>query len=65
MQKQFTITQMRKIKGISQQELANKLGISASAISRREQKKAKWRINEVVKFCEVLNVDIKDLKLEA
>lgn len=44
--------------GISQQTVANALGLNKSQIHRRETGEAGWRWAEIVKFAKLLNIKL-------
>lgn len=52
---------IRKKYGISQQELANKIGKDRSSIAYWENGKADITLENVIKLSEVLNIPIHDL----
>lgn len=55
------IKHLRNIKGISQQELADKVGIDRSTISRIENNEIETTIDNAIKIAEALEVSINDL----
>ena len=52
---------LRSIHKISQQELADKVGIDRSTISRIENNEIETTIDNAIKIAEVFNVEIPDL----
>ena len=55
------IKHLRNIKGISQQDLADKVGIDRSTISRIENNEIETTIDNALKISDVLDVPIDDL----
>lgn len=55
------IVRFRKIRGMTQVELANFMGSEDSALRRIEKGKTNPTIKTLYKICEVLQVDIKDI----
>ena len=55
------ITKYRKGSGMTQQELADLLGITKNSISNYEQDKTLIDFNILYDFCNLLNVDINDI----
>ena len=58
------IKHLRTEKGISQQTLADKVGVDRSTISRIENNEIETTIDNALKIANVLNVDISDLILK-
>lgn len=52
---------LRTTKGISQQELADKIGIDRSTVSRIENKEIETTLENAIKISEVLNIPLHDL----
>lgn len=50
----------RKEAGLSQRELAEKLGVVRSYVSRTEQGERRVDIIELVDYCKVLNADLHE-----
>lgn len=57
----MTIKQLREKKGYSQQEFANRIGVSQQAVAKWEQIKAYPRSNLLPKISQLLDCDISDL----
>lgn len=57
----LSLTSLRCKKGISQNELAEKIGITGSAISQYESGKRKPNIEVLKKIAQVLNCTVDDL----
>ena len=58
------LKQIRKLKGLSQSELAEKCNISIKSVQAYEQctrKLEKANINTIFKICEVLNCNVNDI----
>lgn len=58
------LKQIRKLKGLSQNELANKCNISVKSIQAYEQRTRKLENanrNTILKICEVLNCNLTDI----
>lgn len=58
------LKQIRKLKGLSQSELAEKCNISVKSVQAYEQgtrKLEKANRNTIIKICEVLNCKISDI----
>lgn len=55
------IKHLRTIKGLSQQGLADKIGIDRSTISRIENNEIETTIDNAIKIADILNVSINDL----
>lgn len=53
----------REYKGISQEEMAKRIGITQAALSQMENPKAKLRRKTLVKIAVALEVDIEQLKI--
>jgi transcriptional regulator with XRE-family HTH domain len=56
-----TIKDARQNKGLSQKQLATKLGTSQSYVSKLEQRQVRVDIIQLKKIAQQLNLDIKDL----
>ena len=55
------IKYLRKVKKISQQDLANKIGVDRSTISRIENGEIETTIDNALKLAEMLHVPLNDL----
>ncbi len=55
------VKHLRNIKGISQQSLADKIGVDRSTISRIENGEIETTIDNAIKLAKVLNVDLNEL----
>lgn len=55
------IRYLRNIMGLSQQGLADKIGIDRSTISRIENNEIETTIDNAIKIADILNVSINDL----
>jgi len=55
------LIEVRKAKGFSPQEIADKLGKSVSSYHRREQGKTKMHISEWQKIAKVLSVSLEEI----
>ncbi|MEG0430274.1 MAG: helix-turn-helix transcriptional regulator [Anaerovoracaceae bacterium] len=44
-------------KGLTQQELANKIGISNNSLSRKMLGKRQFALGEVIRICDVLEIE--------
>ena len=53
----------REYKGISQGEMAKRMGITQAAYSQKERRKAKLRKNTLVRIAAALGVDLEQLHL--
>ena len=53
----------REYKNISQEEMANRMGITQAAYSQMEKPKARLRIKTLEKIAAALEVDIEQLKI--
>lgn len=47
---------IRKVKGITQEQLAKRMGISVTYLSRIERGSSKINLNRISEICELLNV---------
>lgn len=67
MSSNYNISANRKLKaaraalGMTQDDLANRLNVSPSAISKWEVDIKKVNFGDVIKICKILNIDISDL----
>ncbi len=67
MSSNYIISANRKLKaaraalGMTQDDLANRLNVSPSAISKWEVDIKKVNFGDVIKICKILNIDISDL----
>jgi transcriptional regulator with XRE-family HTH domain len=52
------IKELRKIRGISQDEVACELGLSQSQYSRREKGEIKFLVDEILKISKILKVSV-------
>lgn len=52
---------LRITKGISQQELADKIGIDRSTVSRIENNETETTIDNAIKFADVFNIPLNEL----
>ena len=55
------IMKMRKEQGLKQKELNEQMGMGRSWLSDVERGKQKITFNDVIKLCELMNVDIDEL----
>lgn len=55
------IKEIRKEKGVTQKELAEKIGISYNYLSNLENNKFEIKLGLLLKISNVLNLDIKEL----
>ena len=55
------IFNLRKGKGLSQQELADLLGVTNKAVSKWENGDAKPAINQLIKLCKIFNVSLEEI----
>lgn len=53
----LTLKQVRLMKGLTQKELGELLGLTEKAIHRREKGEVQWNLIEVYNLCEKLNID--------
>lgn len=60
----LTLKQVRLMKGLTQKELGELLGLTEHAIQRRENKKVKWSLDEVSLLCKKLKIDPGMLSLK-
>ena len=58
------IGKLRVAKGISQEQLAEQLGVSRQSVSKWEMDQALPQIDKVVLFCELFSVSCDDLLRE-
>ena len=58
------IHQFRKLSGISQEQLAEKLNVSRQTISKWETGATLPDIQSIVKFCNIFQVTLNDLLLD-
>ena len=61
--RQMTIRQLRRSKELTQQQLAEKLGIAVVTYQTYEKCPAQMRIKTLLKLCDVLEVDVRAIKL--
>ena len=67
MSSNYIISANRKLKaaraalGMTQDDLANRLNVSPSAISKWEVDIKKVNFGDVIKICKILNIDISEL----
>lgn len=52
----LTVEQARMMRGISQEEMANYLGLCKNSYILKEKGKRRFYVDEAVKFCEIVNV---------
>jgi len=57
----YTIEQWRKLKGLTQEEVAEQLGISLNNYSAKEQGKRDFKFNEIIKFANIVGVQSSDI----
>ncbi len=55
------LTTLRKQKGLSQEALAEKLGVSRQAVSKWERNEAQPELSKIVALCELFEVDANEL----
>ncbi len=55
------LTTLRKQKGLSQEALAEKLGVSRQAVSKWERNEAQPELSKIVALCELFEVDPNEL----
>lgn len=48
-------------KGITQEELAYQVNMSSSTLNFKLNSKADFRCDEILKVCQVLNIDLEDI----
>lgn len=61
----LTIKQARVGAGLTQKEIADKLGVSQLTYFGYEKSPSKMRVETLVKFSKVTGVDVSNLRLEA
>lgn len=54
-------TELRKRAGISQSELADKLGVKQNAVSNWETGQAKPKLDTIKKLAEILQVSVEEI----
>lgn len=52
----------RKRMNISLDQMAERIGVSKSTLSRMESGKAEWTINVLLNYCEILKIPLYSLK---
>lgn len=57
----LTVEQARKIAGISQREMANKLGISENTYINKEKGIVRFYVDEACKFSEIVGIEFDDI----
>lgn len=57
----FSIEQARKYKGLTQSEMAEKLGISRSTYIAYEQHKTPMRIDTAYKFADIVGIPLDNI----
>ena len=60
----LSLKQVRKLRGLTQEEFGKPLGLTRIAIARRESGETKWTLEEVRNICEVFSIDPSILSLE-
>ncbi|MCQ9211848.1 MULTISPECIES: helix-turn-helix domain-containing protein [unclassified Streptococcus] len=58
---QIHLIQARKEAGITQEELAQKIGISTTSYYKKETGKRDFKLKECYRIAEILNKEISDL----
>ena len=57
----LNLAYFRKMNGLSQSEVANKLNITRQAVSQWETKKSSPDIDKILDLAKLYNVDVKEL----
>ena len=60
----LSLKQVRKLRGLTQEEFGKELGLTRIAIARRESGETKWTLEEVRNICKVFSIDPGVLSLE-
>lgn len=55
------IKAIREAKGITQTELANRLGITQASLSNKEAERRPFTVEEVLKLEEILNISVREM----
>ena len=53
----LSLRQVRALKGLSQEEFAKAIGMTPSALMRRENGQTQWTLEEVRTVCVVFDID--------
>lgn len=63
MEEKKTIKEIRTAQGIQASYLAKIIGITPSSFSCKENGKREWKAKEIAIICELLNTDIRNIRL--
>ncbi|MFW6002152.1 MAG: helix-turn-helix transcriptional regulator [archaeon] len=55
----YKLYNLRKIKGITQAEMAQKLGLSTTSYGDKERGKTEFKLSEIKKILKILDVDFE------
>ncbi len=64
MPEKLSMTQVRKILNINQEEFGKPAGLDQRQVSARENKKVPWRFDEALMICKAFGIDPADLSWE-
>lgn len=56
----FTVEQWRKVRGLTQKELADQIGMKSATYQTKEAGKTQWKADEIKDIAIVLNVSIEN-----
>lgn len=59
--RKYTIVQARSLSGLTQPQMAQKLGMSLKTYHYKEANPGKFILNEMLNFCSICGLDINDL----
>lgn len=61
MKANFKLKEARSIKGLTQGELANKIGLSLYGYQRKENGEGQFTEKEMKQICEILELEVTDI----
>ena len=61
MAEKMTLLEARRMRGVSQEDLALKLGLSVSGYRKKEAGESRVYLDEAVRICEALRLKLEDI----
>lgn len=57
----ITVMEARRLRGISQEDAAERLGLSVNGYRKKESGVSKFYLDEATKFCDMVNMKLSDI----
>ena len=57
----ITVSEARRLRGISQEDAAERLGLSLNGYRKKEAGISKFYLDEATKFCDMVDMNLSDI----